>query len=121
MWRDRSRLVYVERDAILQVFLKAFRCNLQAVVSYWKFQKNVITVAIGGRRARQGRFRLLCRRLRTHNDSTAWVCNCSANVPGDLLRIGTEASKHYKCQRIAYDVHVVFESPRRLGITNRLT
>jgi hypothetical protein len=121
MWRDRSRLVHVERDAILHVFLKAFRCNLQAVVPDRKFQKNIVTVAIGGRRARQGRFRLLCCYLGTHNDSATWVCHCSAKVPRDLLRSGMEASNHYKCQHIANDVHVVFESPERFGTTNRAT
>jgi hypothetical protein len=51
MYRDRSRLVHVERDAILDVFLESFGRDLQAVVSDREFQKNVVTVAIGGRPA----------------------------------------------------------------------
>src|SRR6202162_5610790 len=92
---------------------------MQAVVSDRKFQKNVVTVAIGGRRARQGRFRLLCCHLGAQNDSAAWVRHCSAKVPRDLLRRGIEASKHYKCQHIANDVHVVFESPGRFDTTKQ--
>ena len=56
MWRDRSRLVHVQRDAILHVFLETFRCDLQAVVSDREFQKNVVTVAIGGRHFATGPF-----------------------------------------------------------------
>jgi hypothetical protein len=59
----------------------SFGCDMQVVVSDRKFQKNVATVAIGGRRARQGRFHLLCCHLGAHDDSAAWVCNGSADVP----------------------------------------
>jgi hypothetical protein len=59
----------------------SFRCDMQAVVSDRKLQKDVVTVAIGGRRAREGRVRLPCCHLGAHNDSAAWVCNGSADVP----------------------------------------
>jgi hypothetical protein len=32
-----------------------------------------------------------------------------------------EGRKHYKCQHVANDIHVVFESPGRCGTTNRVT
>ncbi len=78
-----------------------------------EFQKNVVAVAIGGRPARQACFRLPRCNRGALNDSAAWVGNCSANVSRDLLSRQTEARKHYKCQHIANDVHIVFESPRK--------
>ncbi len=92
----------------MYVFLKTFRCDLQAVVSDRKFQKNVVATAIGRRHARQGRFRLLRCHLDAHNDCAAWIGNCSANVSRDLLRRRTEARKQYNCHHTANEVHVIF-------------
>jgi hypothetical protein len=38
-----------------------------------------------------------------------------------LLSRQTEASEHYRGQHIANEVHVVFESPKRLEITGKVT
>src|SRR6202041_1423893 len=101
-------------DAILNIFLKTFRCDLQAIVSDRKFQKNVITTAICGRTSRQTRFHLPCCHRGAQNESTGWVCNCAANVSRDLLSRQTEASKHYKCQHIANVVHIFSSLPEGL-------
>src|SRR5450631_2615499 len=47
--RDRSRLVHVERDAILHIFLESSRRDLQAVVPDREFLKDVVTVVVSGR------------------------------------------------------------------------
>src|SRR3974390_1908295 len=95
MRRNRRRLVHVERDAILDVFLEALRCDLQAVVSNRQFQQNIVTIPIGGRTARQACFGLMRRNRSALNDSTAWVCNCSANVSCDLLCSKGEAREQW--------------------------
>ena len=51
--------------------------------------------------------RLPCSNRRAPNYRATWVGNGSANVSRDLLSRQTEASKHYKCQHIASEIHVV--------------
>src|SRR4051794_8492634 len=98
MCHYRSRLIHIERDAVLHIFLESGRGNLHAVMSDRKFQKNVVTVAISGGLPRQARFSLPCGNGSATDDCAAWICNGSADVSSDLLSRQTEASQHYKCQ-----------------------
>ena len=95
---NRRRLVDVQRDSFLQIFLVALGLSPDLIMSNRQFDEDVGAVAIRKCRARQARFGLLGTYRSGFDDRAARVNHGPAKASRDLLRNNLQTRKNCKEQ-----------------------